>query len=510
MSTYTRLVDRVVAEGAARAVMEVAADELIETAGALLGARFRLALVAAHDTGGPLRVVYLFTAGPPDRRIELHVAVERQRLHIPSLAHLSFPASRFEREMRDLFGIEPLGHPQPRRLVLHQHWPSHWHPLRADAGPAPAMVDGAAPYPFVDVEGPGIYEIPVGPVHAGLIEPGHFRFFVMGETIIKMKARLWFVHKGIERLFEGQDFRAAIALAERISGDSAIGHSLSYTLAVEEACGIEVPPRAQELRAVLLELERLYNHVADVGALCNDVGFGLANAHALTLREALLRLNAEVTGHRLLRGAIVPGGAHLRRMPLLDELKEIGERFHEIVDLARSNTIVMDRFAGTAVLSSVQAEEIGVIGVVARASGLPLDGRLAHPFIDPPADFRTAGRQSGDVLARFLVRCDEFDASLALLESYLGREGSLAASVLNDNEGGDGHGGAGSGIVEGWRGTIVHRVEVDPTGTLRRVKVVDPSFLNWPALPVALADTIVPDFPLANKSFNLSYAGNDL
>jgi Ni,Fe-hydrogenase III large subunit/Ni,Fe-hydrogenase III component G len=507
MSAFTRPVDRIVADGAARAVVEVDADELIETAGALLAARFRLALVAAHDDEGPLRVVYLFTAGPPDRRIELHLLLERHRPQVPSLAHLSFSASRFEREMRDLFGIEPLGHPQPRRLVLHQHWPSHWHPLRADAGPPPAMVDDAVPYPFIDVEGPGIYEIPVGPVHAGLIEPGHFRFWVMGETIVKMKARLWFVHKGIERLFEGQDLRLAITLAERISGDSAIGHSLSYALAVEEACRIEVPPRAQELRAVLLELERLYNHVADVGALCNDVGFGLANAHALTLREALLRLNAEVTGHRLLRGAIVPGGAHLRRLPRLDELKEISERFHEIVDLARSNTIVMDRFTGTAVLSTSQAEEIGVIGVVARASGLHLDARLAHPFIDPPTGFRPAGHESGDVLARFLVRCDEFEASLALLESYLDRDGSLWASVPDHYGQG---GGAGSGIVEGWRGTVVHRVEVDPTGSLRRVKVVDPSFLNWPALPVALADTIVPDFPLVNKSFNLSYAGNDL
>src|ERR1019366_4440635 len=297
--------------------------------------------------------------------------------------------------------IEPVGHPQPRRLVLHQHWPTHWHPLRADAGPPPAMVDGAAPYPFIDVEGPGIYEIPVGPVHAGLIEPGHFRFWVMGETIVKMKARLWFVHKGIERLFEGQDLRSAIALAERISGDSAIGHGLAFTLAVEEACGIEVPPRAQELRAVLLELERLYNHVADVGALCNDVGFGLANAHALTLREQLLRLNGEMTGHRLLRGGIVPGGTRLRRLPRPDELAEIARRFHELVDLARANSIVMDRFTGTAVLSATQAREIGVLGVVARASGLSHDARLSHPFIDPPTDFHPARHDAGDVLARF-------------------------------------------------------------------------------------------------------------
>jgi Ni,Fe-hydrogenase III large subunit/Ni,Fe-hydrogenase III component G len=497
----------VLSDRPARAALEIEAKELADAAGALLAGGFRLALVAAHDEDGLLQVVYLFTAGPPDQRVELRLAVPPERAEIPSLAHLSFPASRFEREMRDLFGIEPIGHPQPRRLVLHQHWPSDWHPMRADAGPTPPMIGDAAPYPFVDVEGPGVYEIPVGPVHAGVIEPGHFRFWVVGETIVRMKARLWFVHKGIEKLFEGQDLRSAVALAERISGDSAVGHCLAYCLAVEEACGIDVPAQAHNLRAVLLELERLYNHVADVGALCNDAGFGLANAHALTLRERLLRLNAEVTGHRLLRGGILPGGARLKRFPRLVELEEIGQAFGDIVDLARANTIVMDRFTGTAVLSAAQAAEIGVLGVVARASGVSVDARLSHPFIEPPAGFRPAHRQSGDVLARFLVRCDEMETSLALLSDYVGRGGPLSASVSDGYGNG---GGTGSGLVEGWRGTIAHRVDVGPSGDLRRVKVVDPSFLTWPALPVALADTIVPDFPLVNKSFNLSYAGNDL
>ncbi len=492
-----------------RLVIELAADELVAMAGALLTNGFRLALVAAHDADAALalRIVYLFTSGSPDCRVELHVEVRRANPQIPTLAHLSFPAGRFEREMRDLFGIEPIGHPHPRRLVLHQHWPEHWYPMRADAGVTPRMVDNADPYPFVEVGGPGVYEIPVGPVHAGVIEPGHFRFSVVGETIVKMKARLWFVHKGIERLFEGQQTGAGVALAERISGDSAIAHSLAYVMAVEEARGIDVPTRARQLRAVLLELERLYNHVADVGALCNDVGFGLADAHALTLRERLLRLNAEVTGHRLLRGAIVPGGVQLRRLPRHDELNEISAQFDAIVDLARSNTIVMERFSGTALLGVRQAEEIGVLGVVARASGLLLDARAAHPFIDQPPWFSPARRQSGDVLARFLVRCDEVTMSLALLGDYVAVEGPLSAFVSD-------HlaktGGQGTGIVEGWRGSVVHRVEVGSDARLSRVKIVDPSFLTWPALPVVLTDTIVPDFPLVNKSFNLSYAGNDL
>ncbi|MHB1710321.1 MAG: hydrogenase large subunit [Acidimicrobiales bacterium] len=507
MNAPTSALEQLLAGAAGRVVAELGAGELAGTAGALLAGGFRLALVAAHDGPGPLRIVYLFTSGPPDRRVELHIPLDRGQPVIPSLAAQSFPASRFEREMRDLFGIEPAGHPMPRPLVLHQHWPPGWHPMRHDAGPPPAMVDDAGPYPFVEVEGPGVYEIPVGPVHAGLIEPGHFRFSVVGETIVKMKARLWFVHKGIERLFEGGDARSGMELAERVSGDCAVGHGLAYCLAVEDALGIEAPTRSCELRAVLVELERLYNHVGDVGALCNDVGFGLANAHALTLREKLLRLNAEVTGHRLLRGGITPGGARLCRLPRHDELEEIGARFRDLVDLARSNTIVVDRFTGTAVLATSHAEEIGVLGVVARASGLVLDARLAHPFLEPPDDFRPARRDTGDVLARFDVRCDEVETSLSLLANYIDRDGPLSVSAPERSRTGGGH---GSGIVEGWRGSIVHRVEVDAAGRLLRAKIVDPSFLTWPALSVALADTIVPDFPLANKSFNLSYAGNDL
>ncbi|MDE3065338.1 MAG: NADH-quinone oxidoreductase subunit C, partial [Acidobacteriota bacterium] len=284
--------------------MRVEADELPATAARVLADGYRLALVCAIDEGDAIRVVYLFVAGAPDRRVELVLTTGRDRPWVPSLASLSFPASRFEREMRDLFGVEPVGHPAARRLVLHQHWPEGWHPMRHDAPADAPMADDAVSYPFVEVQGPGVYEIPVGPVHAGLIEPGHFRFSVVGETILKMKARLWFVHKGVERLFEGRDVASALELAERISGDSAVGHSLAFCRAVEEALGVVVAPRAEEVRAALLELERLYNHVADVGALCNDVGFGLAQARALTLRERLLRLNRAVTGHRLLRGAV--------------------------------------------------------------------------------------------------------------------------------------------------------------------------------------------------------------
>ena len=491
---------------AIRQTHQISTGELAAEAARLFAAGYRLAAAAAHDDRHTLRVVYVFCAGPPDSRVELEVRIDPARPAVPTLAHLSFPASRFEREFHDLFGIVPDGHPFLRRLVLHQHWPDGWHPMRHDAGPPPPMRADAEPFPFVPVKGAGVYEIPVGPVHAGLIEPGHFRFSVVGETILKMKARLWFLHRGVERLFEGRDIQAAVPLAERISGDSAIAHNLAYCLAAEEACRIAVPTEAGQLRALLLELERLYNHVADIGALCNDVAFGLAQARALTLREKLLRLNASVTGHRLLRGAIRPGHTSIRRFPAPTELDEIGQRFDELVHLATSSTIVMDRFKGTAVLSGPDALGIGTLGVVARASGLKLDARVAHPFAEDRPGFFPAEQTGGDVMARFAVRVEEARTSLRLIAELAGQARTLSAAA-EPGRNGAGH---GLGIVEGWRGSTVHRIELGPDGLITRCKIVDPSFLNWPALSVALADTIVPDFPLANKSFNLSYAGNDL
>ena len=209
----------------------------------LLAEGFRLGLVAAHDDGDRLRVVYLFLAGHPDRRVELESLVPAADPALPSLAYLSFPVSRFEREMADLYGIRPIGHPRPRRLVRHAHWPEDWHPMRTDAGPAPQF-SPTGRFPFVTVEGTGVYEIPVGPVHAGLIEPGHFRFSVVGETVLRLKVRLWFVHRGLEKLFEGRPATGAADLAERVSGDTSAAHALAHSLAVEDALGVEVARRS--------------------------------------------------------------------------------------------------------------------------------------------------------------------------------------------------------------------------------------------------------------------------
>ena len=500
----------------------VAASRVIEIPTTELRARFvelrdsghRLALVAGHHDlrdarhDECLRVVYLLVAGPPDTRVELHVRLPVDDPVLPSLGDVSFQAGRFEREMQDLFGVRLDGHHQPARLVLHQHWPEGWHPMRHDAGPPPPFAEETQSYPFLTVEGPGVYEIPVGPVHAGIIEPGHFRFSVVGETILNVKVRLWFVHKGIERLFQGRTPEAGVELAERIAGETAVGHNLAYCLAVEAAFGITPPHPAQVLRAVLLEMERLYNHITDLGAMGNDVGFGIAHAHTMRIREQLLRVNARITGHRLLRGGVIPGGAQAAWLPTHDSLVAIRDDVHEVVEFMMANATVVDRFTGTAVLSHDDATQIGTLGYVARASGLGHDARQQHPFADLYRGLTVPILHDGDVMSRYQIRVAEIDASIALLAELVPHATTGCHTTALTTGAWRGH---GAGLVEGWRGTIAHRVELDHDGTLTRVKIVDPSFLNWPALPVALADdTIVPDFPLANKSFNLSYAGNDL
>ncbi len=485
----------------------VDSDQLGAVIEELLLDKFRVALVACHQDVDAFRIVYTLVRPWDDQRVEISLKVDLQNPEIPSFASLNFPLSRFERETHDLFGIKLLGHTLPRRLVRHAHWPKGYYPMRHDLGSPPEFEPDVGSFPFIEAEGTGIYEIPVGPIHAGVIEPGHFRFSVVGETILRMKSRLWFVHRGVEKIFEGMSPENGIELAELISGDSAVGHSLAFAMAVEEAAQIEVSEEDRVVRALLLELERVYNHIADLGALANDVGYSIMNVHALRLREKLMRQNKAITGHRLLRGGITIGGAKLLSLPDLSLMAEIASEVTTIVDLTLDNATVCDRFNETAVLSRESAEQIGTLGYVARASGIESDARRDHPFVDLGESFRIVMEEGGDVMARYRVRVQELEVSSQLIADLTRRlgisNGSGTTSAHREQ-------GAGLGMVEGWRGTIAHRVELGMNGELSRVKVVDPSFFNWPALSVALAGTIVPDFPLANKSFNLSYAGNDL
>ena len=492
---------------------EVHADELAAAMRLLIGESGAVVLlVAGEDRPATNNMFVHYLLALKGSRWELRhisVALPRESPAIPSLAALSFPVSRFEREMRDLLGITPIGHPDPRPLVRHGFWPETFHPLRHDAV-VPDFSDDGRPFPFTAVEGEGVYEIPVGPVHAGVIEPGHFRFNVLGETVLKMRARLYFTHKGTERLFAGRRPDEAVELAERVSGDTSAGHALAFCQAVESLAGVDVPDGAKRWRTVCLELERLYNHITDTGAIIADTGFAVGQAHCMRLREQMLRLNKRITGSRLLRGVIVPGGVSpvAEATDLTRAIESVLADFEEIVQISLDNTLVADRLDGTGWLDPAVARDFGVVGYVARACGLSHDTRRDLPSAAYEwFDFQPIVEDAGDVRARLLVRVREARQSLFVIEQALARAASpvlridlpaLPACVPS------------FGIVEAWRGRLVHMVMADEHGHLHRVKIVDPSFFNWPALARALEDNIVPDFPLCNKSFNQSYSGNDL
>jgi Ni,Fe-hydrogenase III large subunit/Ni,Fe-hydrogenase III component G len=472
-----------------------------------------LVLMVADDrraTAGRFDMHYVFSQPTEDWFLHATAPLPAAEPSVPSLAAFHYPASRFEREIFDTFGIRATGHPDPRPLVRHGFWPEDYFPLRKDSI-RPPLEDDGRPFPFREVSGEGVFEIPVGPVHAGVIEPGHFRFSVLGETILDMKSRLYFTHKGTEKLFEGRMPADGVDLAERISGDTTVGHALAFCQAVEAAAGVEIPARARYLRVVLLELERLYNHIADFGAIANDTGFAVAQSHCLRLREGLFDLNKRWTGSRLLRGALAPGGVRgdlPTGLDLAAEVATLVADFQSIVDICLRNTLVTDRLEGTGQLPAKTARDHGALGFVARASGVDRDARRDHPFAAySDLRFEVPVYSTGDVKARTLVRVDEVHQALSLIQQATTAmpSGPIAVALppLRAFE-------PAFALVEGWRGTITHWVMADTHGRLHRVKVLDPSFLNWRLLSYALAGNIVPDFPLCNKSFNQSYSGNDL
>ena len=481
---------------------------------ARLGAEIQL--VTASDNRGAARqftLTYVFAppGGAPIATVLAGVPAADPRF--PSLATRSFAASRFEREIRDLFGLTPVSHPDPRRLALHQFWPDDYHPLRRDAVPRTDFFDDGRPFPFRRVEGEGLLEITVGPVHAGVIEPGHFRFSVEGETIVNLETRLGFVHKGVEKLFETLPFEKTWALAERISGDESVAHAVAYCEALEALAGCTVPRRGAWLRLLLLELERLYNHVGDVGMIVNDTGFAFGHAHCFRIREELLRLNERLTGHRLLRGAVIPGGiaSHVPAAPLDHIAHRVTSLVREFLDIARlslDNTMVLERLQGTGRLTTKTAREMQVVGLVGRASGLDADARRDAPTgAYREIDLRVVSETAGDVWARTIVRIEEATESARVIGIAAGRTGGgPTAAPLGPMR----PGAHATSVVESWRGPVWYWVLADGDRSVARVKPADPSFRNWPALEYAVLDNIVPDFPLCNKSFNLSYSGSDL
>ncbi|MDR4503546.1 MAG: NADH-quinone oxidoreductase subunit C [Candidatus Scalindua sp.] len=468
-----------------------------------------------REENDSFKIFYLF--GVPGEKVFLapYILLSKE-YKFPSLASMNHVTTEYEKKIKSLFGLDPTGHLNPKKIILHENWPDNVFPLRREFDWKSRPDIAHTPFHFEKVEGDGIYEIPVGPVHAGIIEPGHFRFSVAGEEILLLEPRLGYTHKGSEKLFEVlSSMDEKITLSERVSGDSSFSHSLAFCQAIESLCEYEVTERSKYLRVIYSELERLANHFGDIGAIMLDTGFSFGGSNGGRLREIVMQLNELLTGSRFLRGVNTVGGVTKDiSAPLIDkilnELEDIRKDFEEVIHIAENCNSLLNRLKGTGVLETRIARDHGVVGIVARSMGFAADARIDYPYAAYDRfSFAAATENEGDVYARFCVRVKESYTSIQILKEALatlpGGPCLVSPKPVSLNKA-----SYGLGITEGWRGDIIYFVATNSRGQIIRVDVRDPSFLNWPVLRHAGKGNVVPDFPLINKSFNLSYSGFDL
>ena len=499
-----------------RATFEVSAKHLVEVANSLYqNENLQLLTITATDerhAGGGYIIWYVFGA-PKEHAVIIPYLVLKNTEEFPSLSLIIHEAWNYERQIRTFFGLIPVGHPDPRPINLHENWPADVFPLRKDVDwkIRPEIAHGS--YQFQVVEGEGIYEIPVGPIHAGIIEPGHFRFSVAGEEIVLLEPKLGYTHKGSEKLFEQLPLNDKVKLSEKISGDSSFSHSLAFCQAAEQLADVTVPTRALYLRTIYAELERLANHFGDIGAMMLDTGYSFGGAHGARLREMVMQINGRLSGSRFLRGVNALGGVTKDiedGISLSADLEKIKKDFSEVLAIAEDCSSLVNRLQDTGVLTPSNAAEHGLTGMAARAVGIVTDARIDYPYAaykDVPLHVIET-ELAGDAQARFHVRTKEVIASMDIVQRALREmpQGPIIATTditFKENA-------IAVSIVEGWRGEIVYFLETDKHGTISRVAPRDPSFINWSAVGGAGVGNMVPDFPLINKSFNLSYTGYDL
>jgi len=477
-----------------------------------------LKLITATDErteNGCFKVWYVFAY--PKENVFIVPFLELKNItEFPSLSNVVHSAWNYEKKIKTFFGLNPIGHLDIRPIILHENWPVDVFPLRKDFAWNMHPQEAQGTYQFQKIEGEGIYEIPVGPIHAGIIEPGHFRFSVAGESIVYLEPRLGYTHKGSEKLFETFSIGDKINLSEKISGDSSFSHSLAFCQALEKLNNTVVPARARYLRVIYAELERLANHFGDIGAIMMDTGFNFGGAQGARLREMLMQINERLTGSRFLRGVNTIGGVmkditDAEKNKLSVELKDINQDFAEVMQVAENSTSLLNRLKGTGMLSLATAQGHDVTGVAGKAVGIIKDARIDYPYAayGELSLGEIATELEGDVYARFHVRAKEAYASIKIIIDALEKLPKGDINIPNHkivfvkNT-------FSISIVEGWRGEIVYFVTTDANGDISRVIPRDPSFVNWAVLGQASFNNIVPDFPLINKSFNLSYSGNDL
>src|ERR1022692_1646001 len=453
----------------------------------------RLVTVFAEDrrsAEGVFFNYYVFEQKGSAQYLIVQAPVRSDSLEFPSLS-AELPAVNWqEREIQDWFGLKAVGHPNPRRVALHDNWPDVY-PLRKDF-PLETVLppfEGER-HIYRPAFGEAVLQVPVGPVHAGIIEPGHFNFAVAGEPILYLQLRMFYTHKGTEKLFEDMPIHRAVFLAESISGDSAFSHGTAFCQAIESACDTEVPHRARVMRTILLELERVANHIGDIGAIATDVGFAVAHAHASRLRELVVRLNEGLTGSRWLRGMVCVGGVRrpwslAHRDLLRDTVSQVEREFRSLVALVQSSDSTRDRLERTGILLPETARVLGIVGVAGRASGVDLDVRRDHPYAAYDRyPFHVPVYQAGDVLHRMLVRVDEVKESFAILRAAANDllEGDLPKAPHCAPPQPVPPGRCALSAVEGWRGEILHWVRTAPGNRLERCKIKDPSVNNWAAI----------------------------
>ncbi|MGB5081426.1 MAG: NADH-quinone oxidoreductase subunit C [Burkholderiales bacterium] len=492
----------------------VPAPELRELCEQARARKARLvALWGSDETGRGGAYALHLALGFPSGLLWVSVPLSRDEPRYPGIADIYPAANRMQRATADLLGIVPSADADRRKWLRHGAWPEGTFPLRKDFDAARRFEPGEDRYPFVPVEGEGVHEIAVGPVHAGTIEPGHFRFSIVGEKILRLEKRLGYKHKGIEKRFEQMTLEEGAKLAGRVSGDSTVAYAWAYAMAVEGAAGCEPPARSLALRGVLLELERIANHLGDLGYLGNDVALSFGFFQFWRLKEDLLRANARLFGHRYLMDAIVPGGvardleAHAGEQ-LLEQLGRIEREVVTLRSIYDEHAGTQDRFIMTGQVLPELAERMGLTGLAARASGIAHDLRVDYAF--PPyraLDPRAASHTRGDVAARASVRFEEVFESLRLVRALVSQlpPGEIRSPLAAAEAG-----ARGLGWVEGWRGEVLVALDTAEGGRIHRLHPHDPSWQNWPLLEHAVHGNIVPDFPLINKSFNLSYSGVDL
>lgn len=499
----TSLRERTVVVPAAR-LAEVARAVAREWGGAFV-TLFGLDERAEH---GRFRLHVSFSMAPEDAVLTLIAAVPADDPHYPAVSAALPAAAWCERELRDMLGVVPTGHPDLRPLVAHDGWPAGAHPLQKSFA-VPEAWDWAPRFRVPRVEGDGVFEIPVGPIHAGIIEPGHFRFSSVGESVLALDVKLGWTWRGLEKLAEGATLERGVELAERICGSCAFAHALAWCNAVEDLAGISVPPRARAIRTVAAELERVANHVGDLSGIANDVAYVVGAAEFARWKEVVHQLADALFGHRWLRGVCVAGGVRndlddAQQEWLRGVLAEVRTGVGLTARALLANAAVEDRLAATGVLTPTAARDLGATGPAARASGLDRDVRRDHPYaFYKELDFQVIRREAGDVRARFELKTDEVFESLNIVDQLVLR---MPGGPRVQHLGALPSERWGFAMVESPRGLLSHWLRLGPAGTIADWRVRSASHALWPALAQAVPGNIVPDFPLINKSFNLCYA----